>query len=92
LAKFAAVGQNDPMLLTPSELSVALVVMSAVLGAVVVVAAWVYRDAKSQAASGYPVVYSAGTLHIKTPVAWFLACTLLFEVFVPAYLDNRRFA
>jgi hypothetical protein len=92
MAKFADIGQNGPMLVSRSDMSVATLLMLLVFGAVVAAASWVYRDAREQAATGNPVVYSTGTLHITTPAAWFLACTLLFEFFLPTYLDSRRFA
>ncbi len=61
-----------------------------VLGCVLAVAGWVYRDARAHAARGNPVVYAAGGWQIRTPAGWFVACALLFELFIPAYLDNRR--
>lgn len=64
----------------------AVVAVAGILGA----AAWVYRDARAQSRAGNPVTYSMGDLHIKTPAGWFLACALVFELFIPVYLDNRR--
>jgi hypothetical protein len=49
----------------------------------------VYRDARAHDQRGTPIVYSFGALRIATPAAWFVACALLCELFVPAYLDNR---
>jgi hypothetical protein len=63
----------------------AAVVVTGVLAA----AGWVYRDARAHDQRGTPIVYSFGALRIATPAAWFVACALLCELFVPAYLDNR---
>jgi hypothetical protein len=63
--------------------------MMLVIG-VLAAAGWVYRDARAHHERGTPIVYSHGTLRIATPAGWFVACVLLCELFVPAYLDNRR--
>jgi hypothetical protein len=89
VAEFARSPQNVPMLLTRPDSSVAQLMVLVVLTCVVAVAAWVYRDARAHAKSGTPIVYSTGNLRIKTPVAWFLACAVLFELFIPVYLDSR---
>ena len=60
------------------------------MGCVLAVAAWVYQDARSHAATGTPIVYTAGDWKITTPAHWFVACVVLTELFIPAYLDNRR--
>jgi hypothetical protein len=62
--------------------------VTVVVGCVLAVASRVYRDARAHAASGSPIVYSAGSLQIRTPAAWFAACTLLFELFIPVYLEK----
>jgi hypothetical protein len=67
-------------------LFVTLVLVAGVLTA----ASWVYRDARAHHDRGTPIVCSIGTLRIATPVAWFVACVLLCELFLPTYLDNRR--
>lgn len=70
-------------------MSVATLLVVVMVGGVLVVAAWVYRDARAHQERGTPIVYSSGIFEIATPAAWFLACALLCEVFVLAYLDNR---
>lgn len=50
---------------------------------------WVLRDARDRAAEGRPVVLELGTLRIDTPEAWFVACLLLWVVFMPLYLVIR---
>jgi Flp pilus assembly protein protease CpaA len=82
--------EDGAMLLTRPDTSVALLMVTFVVGCVLAVASWVYRDARAHAASGSPIVYSVGSLQIRTPAAWFVACTLLFELFIPVYLENRR--
>lgn len=64
----------------------AAVALTAVLSA----ALWVYRDARAHSARGNPVVYSWSSIQIRTPAGWFIACALVFEMFIPIYLDNRR--
>ena len=56
------------------------------------VAAWVYRDAKAQAQSGNPVVYSMESFELRTPAGWSVCCLLLVELFFPLYLDSRSMA
>ncbi|MGC9667383.1 hypothetical protein ACNTMW_12595 [Planosporangium sp. 12N6] len=51
--------------------------------------AWVYLDAKARADRGRPVVFSAGSFEVGTPVAWLLGCLVLFVVFLPLYLTSR---
>lgn len=51
---------------------------------------WVYRDAKTNAATGAPVYLRLGTLSIDTPEAWAMACTVLVFVFLPLYLAARK--
>ncbi len=50
---------------------------------------WVYADAKAQRERGTPVVLSAGSLNVDTPVAWFVGCLLLWIVFFPLYITRR---
>lgn len=49
-----------------------------------------YADAKLQAKSGRPVVFSTGTFVVDTPEAWFIGSLLLWIVFVPLYLSSRN--
>ncbi len=56
---------------------------------VLVTAAWVYRDAKAFAGRGRPIVSSVGSLQLSTPIAWFVACLLLWELCFPLYIDSR---
>jgi hypothetical protein len=55
-------------------------------------AVWVYSDAKMYAGRGNPMVFSWGAFHLSTPMAWFFACLLLAELFVPVYIDSRSLA
>jgi hypothetical protein len=50
---------------------------------------WVYSDAKAHEERGGPVVFSAGSLEVSTPMAWFLACLLLWLLFLPLYIWSR---
>lgn len=50
---------------------------------------WVYADAKAQRERGTPVVLSAGSLNVDTPVAWFVGCLLLWILFFPLYMASR---
>jgi hypothetical protein len=54
-----------------------------------VAAAWVYNDAKAQANQGNPIDVSVGSLRLNTPAAWFLACLLMAELFIPPYVESR---
>lgn len=71
-----------------SVTAVVFVLLSSVFAAAV----WVYSDAKTYARRGNPIVFSWGALHLSTPAAWFLACLLLGELFIPVYVDNRSLA
>jgi len=55
-------------------------------------AVWVYSDAKTHAGRGRSIAVSVGTLRLDTPAAWFLACLLLGEFFIPMYVDSRGMA
>lgn len=55
-------------------------------------AVWVYTDAKTHAEQGNPIAVSIGSLRLHTPAAWFLACLLLGELFIPIYVDSRGWA
>jgi hypothetical protein len=56
---------------------------------VVVLDVWVYADAERRRDARRPVVASIGTLVLETPVAWLLACLLLWVLFFPMYLVAR---
>lgn len=66
-----------------------LVTILVLVGIVLSTAAWVYKDAKASAGSGRPIVSSVGSLQLSTPIAWFLACLLLWELCFPLYIDSR---
>ena len=66
-----------------------LIAILLVVGIVLATAAWVYRDAKASAGRGRPIVSSVGSLQLSTPVAWFVACLLLWELCFPLYIDSR---
>jgi hypothetical protein len=51
---------------------------------------WVYVDAKAQSERGTPVVFSVGSLEVKTPTTWFFGCLILWIVFFPLYLTRRN--
>jgi len=55
-------------------------------------AVWVYTDAKAHAGQGNPIAVSIGSLRLHTPAAWFFACLLLGELFIPIYVDSRSLA
>ena len=79
LFAFPAIGAAGSMLV-PILLLVVIVLATA---------AWVYRDAKASAGRGRPVVSSVGSVQLSTPIAWFLACVLLWEFCFPLYIDSR---
>jgi hypothetical protein len=58
----------------------------AVLVLALTVDVWVYGDARKRHLHGHPTSVSIGSLRVQTPEAWFLACLLLWVVFVPLYL------
>jgi hypothetical protein len=47
---------------------------------------WVYSDAKAYEERGRPVVFSAGSLEVNTPTASFLACLLMWLLFLPLHI------
>jgi hypothetical protein len=51
--------------------------------------AWIYVDANAHSERGTPVVFSAGSLRISTPAAWFAACLFFSVVFIPVYMVSR---
>jgi cytochrome c oxidase assembly factor CtaG len=51
--------------------------------------AWVYEDARARAESGAPVTFSAGGFFLETPLQWFIACLLVWIVFLPLYVVRR---
>jgi cytochrome c oxidase assembly factor CtaG len=70
-------------------------VRSAVLGLIPVVVVlgmdlWLYTDAKAQANSGRPVVFSTRAFVVDTPEAWFVGSLLLWVVFIPLYFSSRN--
>ncbi len=70
---------SQPSLLGP----LALLIM------VVILDAWVFVDAQRRAQARRPVVASIGSLVLKTPTAWLLACLLVWVLFFPMYLVAR---
>jgi hypothetical protein len=73
-----------------SDVTIGLMLTVLVMVGVIAAAGWVYRDARAHEKRGIPIVHSTGNLHIRTPAAWFVACVLLFELFIPTYLDSRH--
>lgn len=66
-----------------------LVSVFVLLGVAVATAVWVHTDAQESARRGRPIVSSVGSIQLRTPVAWFVACLLLWEVVFPLYIDSR---
>ncbi len=66
-----------------------LIAILLVVGIVLATAAWVYKDARVSAGRGRPIVSSVGSVQLSTPMAWFLACLLLWEFCFPLYIDSR---
>jgi ABC-type amino acid transport system permease subunit len=66
-----------------------LVAILVLVGIVLSTAAWVYKDAKASAGRGRPIVSSVGSLQLGTPISWFFACLLLWELCFPLYIDSR---
>lgn len=79
LFAFPAIGDAGS-LLVPILLLVVIVLATA---------AWVYTDAKASAGRGRPIVSSVGSVRLSTPIAWFVACVLLWEFCFPLYIDSR---
>ena len=50
---------------------------------------WVYVDAKRCADAGSAVFLKIGTFKIDTPLAWLVACIIVWIVFFPMYLVSR---
>ena len=71
-----------------NSLSVVVVIFF-VLTMMLLAAVWVYADAKMYAVRGNSIVFSWGAIHLRTPAAWFFACLLVGELFVPVYIDIR---
>jgi hypothetical protein len=61
----------------------------AVVLVVVVLDLWVFLDARRCAREGAPVELRIGTFAVNTPVAWFLACLVLWIFFFPVYVVSR---
>ena len=66
-----------------------LVAVFVLLGIAVATAVWVFTDARESAGRGRPIVSSVGSIELRTPVAWILACLLLWEFVFPLYIDSR---
>lgn len=67
-----------------------LVAVFVLLACAFATAVWVYTDAQASAGRGRPIVSSVGSVQLRTPVAWFFACLLLWEFFFPLYIDSRN--
>ena len=65
---------------------VAVVELLAILFAT---AGWVYVDARAHAVRGRPIISSYGSVQLNSPVAWFLACLVMWETFFPHYMAMR---
>ena len=66
------------------------VIVIALLIGLALTGGWVYRDARNQAMRGRPVTGTLGPLQLQTPAAWLVACLLLPEVALTAYVDCRQ--
>lgn len=60
-----------------------------VLVIVVATDLWVYVDARRCTNSGAPVFVKIGRVAIETPVAWLVACLVVWVVFFPTYVVSR---
>jgi hypothetical protein len=67
----------------------AVVLVGALLLAVLLAAGWVYVDARTRSAGGRPVVSAIGSVQLRTPASWFVACLLAPEFALPEYADRR---
>jgi hypothetical protein len=74
------------------DTTIAMPMVILVLSIMFAAAVWVYTDAKTHAGQGNPIAVSIGSLRIHSPMAWFLACLLLGELFIPIYIDSRSMA
>lgn len=70
-------------LVTSTVVPLALVIIVGAIGL------WVYLDAKRCADEGAPVAFRIGGFVIATPVAWLLACVVVWIVFFPMYVVSR---
>ena len=77
-------------MVSQSDAAIAAVIVIALLVGLATAGGWVYRDARDQATRGRPVTGTLGSLQLQTPAAWLVACLLLPEVALMAYLDCRR--
>lgn len=51
---------------------------------------WVYFDARDRWAAGRPVVFAIGSITLETPTSWFVACLVLWVLFLPLYVTRRN--
>lgn len=71
---------------------VVVIAVVELLAIVFAMAVWVYLDARAHVGRGRPIVSSYGSVQLNTPVAWFLACLVMWEMFFPLYMDRRSLA
>jgi hypothetical protein len=76
-------------MLFPVSGAAAALVAVCVLAIAFASAVWVYTDARMYADRGNPIVLSVGSFQLRPPIAWFFACLLLAELFLPVYIDSR---
>lgn len=50
----------------------------------------VYADAKAHSERGTPIVFAIGGITVDTPAAWFIGCLVLWILFFPLYMTQRR--
>jgi len=62
----------------------------AVLLVIIATDLWVYTDARTRSERGSPVTLSIGVLKLNTPTVWFVACLILWILFLPAYIVARN--
>jgi hypothetical protein len=72
-----------------SDAATGVAIVLSLLVGLGMIGVWVYRDASAHASRGRPATGSLGTLQLRTPAAWTMACVLLPEVALLAYVDNR---
>ena len=71
-------------------LPVSALVPILVLALLLLIASWVYADAKTLRDRGTPVVLTTNFLVINTPELWSLLCLIAVYIFLPVYLAIRR--
>jgi hypothetical protein len=72
------------------DLPVSALVPVLAVALLVLIAFWVYADAKALGDRGTPVVLTTDFLVVDTPELWSVLCGIAVFIFLPIYLAIRR--